>query len=144
MKIVNSPLIFFLTITTILSYGQSKIEFGQLTNSWTQGQIDPEGKIIKAKVNRGGWYHLNINTDATVVFSDPFTCGFGYRRDGKWTLNQLDSTVTFYFDRRAGYMNSPGTSNINEIEIYKIEKLTADELLLKKIGQDKIQTNILP
>lgn len=137
MTILNSLLTIFLTTITILATGQSNIDFGQLTNSWTQGRIDADGKVIKAEVNRGGWYHLNINTDTTVVFSDPFTCGFGHKREGKWTMSKSDTTVIFYFDKRVGYMNSPGTADIKETEIYKIEKLTVDELILKKMGQEK-------
>ncbi len=123
-------LTLFLFITTILAFGQSSVDFGQLINSWTQGKIDKNGKVIQADINRGGWYQLNINSDTTVIFGAPFTCGFGHERHGKWTLNKMDTTATFTFSKSVGYMNSQGTTNINEMEIYKIQKLTADELIL--------------
>jgi hypothetical protein len=123
-------LTLFLFTTTVLASGQKSVDFSQLIKSWTQGKIDPNGKVIQADITRGGWYQLNINTDKTVIFGDPFTCGFGHERHGKWTLNMVDTTVTFSFSKRVGYMNSPGTAYIHETEIYKIEKLTAEELIL--------------
>ena len=121
----------------IRASGQTTIDYRQLNKSWTQGQINEEGNVIRAEVNRGGWYQLDIQSDSTIIFSDPFSCGFGKSRTGKWTINKIDSTITFHFRKRIGSMNSPGTYKINEVEIYKIEKMTADELILKKVGQEK-------
>ena len=133
-------LALILFITTSLAFGQKSVDFGQLINSWTQGKIDQNGKVIQADINRGGWYQLNINPDTTVIFGDPFTCGFGHERHGKWTLKDVDTTVTFSFSKRVGYMNSPGTANINEIEIYKIKTLTADEIVLTRTVDGKERT----
>ncbi|MCX6303893.1 MAG: hypothetical protein NT040_02905 [Bacteroidetes bacterium] len=125
-------LTLFLFITTTLAFGQNSVDFGQLIKSWTQGKIDQNGKVIQADINRGGWYQLNINPDSTVIFGDPFTCGFGHERYGIWTLNRVDTTVTFSFSKRVGYMNSPGTVDIKEIEVYKIKKLNTGELILTR------------
>ncbi len=127
-------IVLFLLTTTVQASGQSSIDFGQFINSWTQGKIDQNGNVIKAGKSRGGSYQLNINSDSRVIFRDPFTCGFGQERNGKWTLNKMDTTVTFIFSKSVGYINSPMTSNINETEIYKIKKLTSDELILKKLS----------
>lgn len=131
-------LTLFLFSKAVFAFGQSSIDLEQLINNWTQGKIDQNGTVVKADINRGGWYQLNINSDTTVIFEDPFTCGFGHKRDGKWQLNKLDKTATFTFFKSIGYMNSPGTVNINEMEIYKIKKLTSDELILsRRVGESE-------
>ena len=144
MKTLNSLLTALLTVITVFAQGQSTIDFGLLPNDWTQGRIDATGNVVKAEVNRGGWYQLAINTDSTLVFSDPFTCGFGHKRQGNWAINKADTTVTFHFYKRAGYMNTPGTTDINETETYKITKLNAEELILSKLGEDKKYMAFLP
>jgi hypothetical protein len=132
----NLLAIFFISIT-IFSSEQSKVNFKNLTNSWTQGKIESNGNVIKANASRGGWYNLKIKKDNSVIFSDPFNCGIGHEHQGNWTINKLDKTVTFIFTKQVGYVNSPGNSEINETEIYKIEKLTKTELILTKVGQEK-------
>jgi hypothetical protein len=133
-------LTILLFTNTIIVLGQTNINGEQIANRWTQGKIDQNGKVVRAEVNRGGWYLLNINRDTTVVFSDPFTCGFGHERQGKWKLSQKDTTITFLFSKRTGYMNSPGTIDIDETEIYKIIKLSEDELILKLMLEGKYST----
>ncbi|MEI7661476.1 MAG: hypothetical protein WCK34_04735 [Bacteroidota bacterium] len=133
-------LILFLFPTSVLVLGQSNVDFGELIKRWTQGKIDLYGKVIQADINRGGWYQLNINPDTTVVFKDPFTCGFGHERLGKWKFNNLDTTVTFTFSKSVGYINSPGTADINDRETYKIKKLTAGELILTGVVKGKERT----
>jgi hypothetical protein len=133
-------LALLLLTPTVLAFGQNSVDFDQLIKSWTEGKIDQNGKVIQADINKGGWYQLNINSDKTVIFGDPFTCGFGHERYGKWTLNNVDTIVTFIFSKSVGYMNSPGTENINEIEIYKISKLTEDELVLQRTVDGKQRT----
>lgn len=132
-------LTLFLITATLLAFGQGSIDFQNFINSWTQGKIEPNGKVIQADVNRGGWYELIINSDATVILRDPLACGFGHERQGKWIFNKIDTAIVFTFSKRIGYMNSPGTDNINEMEIYKIEKLTMDELILTGMiaGEEK-------
>ena len=137
MKYILTLLLF---TTTVPAFGQNGVDFGQLVKSWTQGKIDQIGKVIQADINRGGWYQLNINPDTTVILGDPFTCGFGHERHGIWTLNRVDTTVTFLFSKRVGYMNSPGTIDIKETEVYNIKKLNAGELLLTRTVDGKEMT----
>jgi len=118
--------------TTVLAFGQGSVDFGQIIRSWTQGKIGQNGIVVQADINKGGWYQLNISPDTTVIFRDPDWCGFGYERHGKWSLNQADSTVRFSFSKKVGYLASPGTTDINETESYKIKKLAADELILER------------
>jgi hypothetical protein len=121
--------ILLLTITAD-TFGQNLVDYGQLNNSWTQGKIDPNGIVIKADINRAGFYYLDIHLDTTVVFRDPYTCGEGFERHGKWTLSKADTTITFFFTKRFGYMEATREKDINETETYKIKKLTTDELIL--------------
>ena len=124
-------LTLFLITTTVLAFGQSSIDYGQLIKSWTQGKINQNGKVIQADIQRGGWYQLKINKDSTVAFSASDNCGFGEgKREGTWKLNQNDTSITFLFSKHIGYMAYPGTTYIKESEIYKIKKLNAEELIL--------------
>ncbi len=116
------------------------VNYELLINSWTQGQIDQNDKVIRVEINRGGLYQLNIKLDTTAIFSAPFSCGFGHERQGKWIVNKMDKTIIFTFTKKVGYLNSPGTTNINEIEIYKIRKLTIDELILTQFVDGKERT----
>ena len=125
--------VLFFFAKAVFAFGQSSIDYQLITNSWTEGKINSEGVVIQADINRGGWYRLNINSGGTVIFGDPFSCGFGSERQGKWTLKETDSTLSFTFSKRVGYMNSPGATEIKETEIYKIIKLTTDELILMQL-----------
>ena len=127
----------FLVITTALTFGQKNVDFRLLYNSWTEGKIDQNGKVIQADIKRSGWRFLDINSDTTVVFKGSFDCGFGHERHGMWTLNTVDTTVTFSFTKKVSYENTPKTAYINEKETYKIEKVTADELILTRIIDGK-------
>ena len=127
----------FLIITTVLAFGQNSIDFRLLFECWTEGEINQNGNVIQADINRGGWKSLHINPDTTVIFDGSFDCGFGHKRYGIWTLNTVDTTVTFSFTKKVGYENSPRTAYINETETYKIEKLTTDELILTQILDGK-------
>lgn len=138
MKTMKHFFTFLLVVTSVSAFGQSTIDFNQLEGSWTEGKIDTDGNVSRADINRGGWYSLNIHTDTTVVFCNPLECGFGHRRTGKWEINETDTTVTFYFTKKVGYMNAPGTEDIEDIETFKIERLTSDALVLKKNGQEKL------
>lgn len=122
----------FFFITTLFVFGQNDFDFGQLTNKWTEGKIDQNGKVVMAEINRGGHAQLVINADSTVIEGGRPNCGFGHQREGKWLLNKTDTTTTFTFSKRVGYMNSKETANISEIEIYKIVKLTSQELILTR------------
>jgi hypothetical protein len=127
----------FLVITTVLTFGQKSVDFRLLYNSWTEGKIDQKGKVIQADINRGGWKSLHINPDTTVIFAGSLDCGFGHERHGMWTLNTVDTTVTFSFTKKVNYEKTPKTIYINETETYKIEKVTADELILTRIIDGK-------
>jgi hypothetical protein len=107
---------------------------------WSEGKIDQNNTIVPANIGRGGWYHLKLNEDSTVIFADPFTCGFGYERQGKWTLDAKNRSLTFKFSVKRGYLNSPGTANISETESYQIKKISSGELILVHFvdGQEKI------
>jgi hypothetical protein len=140
---------FYLTLTVTLTDSCAKhvvasqknnINVGQLINSWTQGKIDQNGKVVQADIKRGGWYKLSINSDTTVIFNGSLNCGFGSESQGKWALNGIDSTVAFAFSKIKGYGNKPGTTDTNFTEIYKINKLTADELILTRTVDGKAIT----
>jgi hypothetical protein len=127
----------FLFITTVLVFGQKSVDFRQLIKSWTEGKIDQSGKVIKADIKRGGLRFLDINSDTTVVFKGSIDCGFGHERHGIWKLNGVDTTVTFTFTKKVGYEKPTKTTEIDETEIYRIEKVTADELILTRIIDGK-------
>ena len=139
MKYSTTLLLF---VIAVFSFGQSTINPKQLINKWIQGKIDSDGTVVQADINRGGWYYLDIHSDTSVVFGDPFTCGFGYERFGKWTFNKTDTTVTFFFRKKARYLHNPDTVNINEKKIYKIEKIISSELILKQT--DNVNETIFP
>jgi len=132
-------ILIFLT-KAINAFGQSNVDFEQIIKSWTQGKLDHDGNVIQADVNRGGWYQLNINSDSSAIFGDPFNCGFGHERYGIWDLNKMDSIITFLFTKRKGYMNAPSSADINESEIYKIKKLTTDVLILEQTTGTNVKT----
>ncbi|MBP9197598.1 MAG: hypothetical protein KBF35_08020 [Saprospiraceae bacterium] len=130
-------LIFLLSISNI-AFGQSTFDLEGIINDWTEGKIGSNDSVIKADVNRGGWYHLVINSDKKVEFIGPFECGFGSKRLGTWAVNKSDTTITFFFTKRLGYMNKPDIVDINDTETYKIKLLTTDKLILTQIvGQRK-------
>lgn len=124
-------------------YGQCCKSQKYLKNSWTQGKIDANGKVVKADPSRGGWYSMTLNSDNTVLFSDPVNCGFGHEKSGKWYYNKKDKTVTFNFTKQVGYMNKPGTTDINETVTYKIESISDNQLILKQVDQEKTLQFIL-
>lgn len=119
-----------------ISFGQAPIDLEKITNIWEEGKIGQSGNVIKADVNREGWYRLGIYSDDTVKFWEPLSCGFGYQRLGTWTLSQTDTVITFFFTKRFRYMNKPDTVDINITESYKIKLLTTDNLILTNlVGQ---------
>lgn len=136
-------LVIILALITIYCSGQSCKSYKYFKNSWTQGKIDPNGKVVKADPSRGGWYSLQINPDETVLFSDPVNCGFGHEKKGKYSINKKDKTITFNFTQQIGYTNAPGTTDINETVTYKIERINKSELILKMVGQEKTLQFIL-
>ncbi len=121
----------------MLANGQSNFKYKYLINNWTQGKTDKNDKVIKADVNRGGWYSLILNKDMTATFGDPVSCGFGHERQGTYSVNKKDKTLTFVFTKRVGYVSAPGTTEINETEVYKILKLKKEELIIEKVDQSK-------
>jgi hypothetical protein len=131
-------LTFFFIIKTVIVFGQTNIDYGTLQGSWTEARIMCDGKLVQLEFNKGGFYKLNIGIDTTVNFDEPFQCGLGYSRRGSWMLNKSDSLVTFLFTKRVGYLADPGTKIINATEIYKIKKLTSDELVLENKNDEKL------
>lgn len=126
----------FLCLFCSFMNGQTP-DFEFLSNEWTEGQIDSSGNAVKGEIRRGGWSHLDLNPDKTLVFSSAFTCGFGSERFGSWTLNQENRTLTFHFTKLKGYLNNPKDEQIDQIETYFIEKLTANELILRPTSTDE-------
>jgi len=70
MKMRN-VLTILLHVNSIIAIGQSNINFGQIVNIWTEGQIDKSGKVILADIKRGGAYHLKLNKDTTAIIWRP-------------------------------------------------------------------------
>jgi hypothetical protein len=143
MKISKFLLLIFLLINTLVVLGQSNFDFDQITNNWTEGKIDSNGKVVQADINRGGWSSLDIKADQTVIFSGPYLCGSGSARKGKWVLIMNDSTIKFIFNESVPYVSTHGTQEINETEIYKIEKVSKNELILNNLGGNKATPFIL-
>lgn len=110
-------------------------------NSWTQGKKDASGNIVKADASRAGWYMLKLNADSTLVFNDPFSCGFGFEKHGRWQ-QQNDSIIRFLYNSKVGYMNNKGTIAINETEIYKIVLMEKEALILEQQAVETPRTLI--
>lgn len=108
--------------------------FEWIFNEWNEGEINAIGNVIDGGTRRGGWDHLTINRDSTVIYSDAFTCGTGSKRTGTWKLDKRNSLIIFSFNNIEGYMNNPKNGAVNIIKTYRIEKLTQSELIL--IHQD--------
>jgi hypothetical protein len=130
-------LLLIIVCVSLIVNGQSNFKYKYLINSWTQGKLDKSEKVIKADVNRGGWYSLILNKDLTTTFGDPVSCGFGSERQGNYSINKKEKTITFAFTKKVGYVSAPGTTDINETEVYKILRLKKEELILEKIDQSK-------
>ncbi len=118
-----------LIMSVNLVCGQTS-NFEQIINEWNEGEIDANGNVIDGGTRRGGWDHLTLNKDSTVIYSGAFTCGFGSRLTGTWSLDKRNGLVTFLFKNTEGYMNNPENGEIDLIETYFIEKLTENELIL--------------
>lgn len=131
-------LFLFIAIShTTIVFSQSSEKFYEIKNSWTQGKLEENGSVVQADFNLGGWYRLIVNSNDSVEFKSPFSCGFGFIKYGKWYLNQEDSIITLNFTRKEGYMNNPEKENINETEVFQITKLSSNELVLSEKSTQK-------
>ena len=119
-------------------FSQPIVSFEEIINKWTQGKFDSVGNVIQADINRAGPYLLEVKEDSTVIFSNPFGCGFGHSRSGSWKVNKADTTITMFFTIQNGYLRTPGTINISEIETYKVDRLTNHDLILRKLLDNTI------
>jgi hypothetical protein len=120
----------------LLNISSQEQDVQLLINSWTQGKKEASGKIVQADASRGGWYMLKLNADSTMIFNDPFSCGFGFEKQGTWHM-QSDSVIRFVFTKKVGYMNNKGVTEINETELYKIIRLEKNALILEQLAGEK-------
>jgi|GEM_PF-2798979 len=118
--------------------GQRNHSFENLVNQWVEGQIEDEtGKVIPAALRRGGWVSFEVNEDKTVRFNGPKNCGFGSAKEGTWSADSDTGILTFEFSKEVGYMNNKDAAgDIEQVERYKIAKLTENELIMQEIGTE--------
>jgi len=115
-------------------FAQKNIDFFQLSNKWSEGKINAAGQVVQGSMPRGGWYSLQMGSDSSVTFFGASNCGLGHKRIGTWRLNKSDSTVCFLYKEQIAY-SVQISEPVSEVEVYKITKVTANELILKKAGQ---------
>jgi hypothetical protein len=127
---------------TFCAFAQTNTNYSLLVNKWTEAKVDSVGQVVQADAGLGGWSSLTITSNKTVVYAGSFDCGFGQSREGKWKLNSKKNTLTFRFTKKIGFMNVPGTEKIYEKEVYRIEKLTGEALVLKDLSRNKIKAFI--
>ena len=129
MKYLLTP---FLLTTSIISFSQNKINYKFFSNNWTSGTIDSTGKVIHQKKTKYGSTQINIKSDTTIEYLEPFMCGYGRQLFGKWKIDKKESTITFLYSKRGTYLFNKSTE-ANIVEVYKIEKVTSNELILSQI-----------
>ena len=130
-------LTLFLLTASIISFSQNKIDYKQITNNWIYGKIDSTSQVITPFITRGGASFLFINADTTIIHKGQSNCGFGHKELGKWKINKKNSTITFKYTTSVGYRYNTTPVEINNVEIYKIEKLSSNELILSQIIDGK-------
>jgi hypothetical protein len=116
-------------LTANFVHGQT-INYDSIFNDWIEGEIDVNENVIDGGTRRGGWDLLTLNKDSTVIYAGAFTCGFGSKRTGTWSLDKQNNIITFKFNSTEGYMNNTEDGEIDFIETYFIEKLNENELIL--------------
>lgn len=129
-------LTLFLLSTSIISFSQNKINYKFFSNNWTSGTIDSTGKVIHQKKSRGGGIFIHIKSDTTIEKIGPIFCGQGTQLLGKWNIDKKKSTITFLYSKRVTFLNNKSTE-ANIVEVYKIEKVTSNELILSQIIDGK-------
>ncbi|UTW65365.1 hypothetical protein KFE94_11945 [bacterium SCSIO 12643] len=115
--------------TVNLAQGQT-YNYDHIFNEWKEGEIDINENVSDGGTRRGGWNFLTINKDSTVIYASAFTCGFGSKRIGTWTLDQQNNIITFLFKNTEGYINNPENGEIDLTKTYLIKKLNETELIL--------------
>lgn len=123
-------LLFFITVT--LGYSlNAQVEFNNLKGKWMQAAINDSGKVV-VQPSRGGLDVIFFSEDNELKFEGADHCTGGIDKAGKWQLDKHDSTLTFYYITSHDPYHE--VSDINETEVYKIEKLSSTNLILSEVN----------
>lgn len=123
----------FLLITGNCIIAQVDIEL--LHKRWTQAFLNDSNAVVPIGLTRGGLDHIIFAKDGKLTFEGAPMCGEGLNYYCNWTLNSKDSILTLrYTSKQDRY---PGESQIDETEVYKIEKLSLTNLILMKINSEE-------
>ncbi len=106
------------------------INYQHIFNNWKEGTIDAHKNVVEGGERRGGWDYISLKKDSTAIYSGAFTCGFGSKSTGTWTLDKQNNILTFLFTKVKGYMYDSDRPASNHKETYHIKKLNESELIL--------------
>ena len=122
-----TKLFLFLSLI-ILGYNlTAQVDFDSLHGRWTHAAIKDSGEVV-IQISRGGLDEIVFSANGDVEFIGAHHCTGGIGKSGNWSINEKDSTLTFHYTAmRDRY---PGIMDIDETEVYKIEKLSNFNLIL--------------
>ncbi len=108
-----------------------------LVKHWTKGTLNNSmDGVLQPKMSRGGILKIHLKKDQTVVYSNPFSCGFGTYKEGVWELDRSAHVLRLTLTSHKGYFNNPTDSTINEMILFNVIKLTKMELILESIDDN--------
>ncbi len=126
-------LLLFLSTITLSCSLNAQVEFGNLKGKWIQATINDSGELV-IQPSRGGLDMIIFSDDNELKFEGADHCTGGVDKSGKSQLDKTVSTLTFYYTTR----HDPycGVSEIDETEVYTIEKLSPTSLILSEINSN--------
>lgn len=131
-----TKLFLFLSLI-ILGYTLSaQVDFDSLHGRWTQAVINDSGEVV-IRISRGGLDEIIFSENGELEFIGAHHCTGGIGKSGNWSINERDSTLTLHYTAMTDrYL---GTIDLDETEVYKIEKLSSDNLILLKTDSSNQQ-----
>ncbi|AEV31767.1 hypothetical protein Oweho_0754 [Owenweeksia hongkongensis DSM 17368] len=125
---------YFLSIFLLITGNSiiAQVDIELLHKRWTQAFLNDSNAVVPIGLTRGGLDHIIFSEDGELTFEGAPMCGIGLNYYGDWALNSKDSILTLRYTSKQDIFS--GESQIDETEVYKIEKLSPTNLILSELN----------